>query len=86
MQEDPPPKKEPITNTKGATIAWDFAIQTDKNIKSNRPHTVLKNWKRKTGLLSDMFVPTDNNISVKKYNKISKYKNLETEIEKMWEL
>ena len=31
-------------------------------------------------------MPTDNNISVKEYNKIRKYKDLETEIEKMWYL
>ena len=30
-----------------------------------------------------MSVPTDNNISVKEYNKISKYKHMEIEIEKM---
>ena len=29
-----------------------------------------------------MFLPTDNYISVKEYNKISKYKNLEIEIKK----
>ena len=29
-----------------------------------------------------MSVPTDNNVSVKKYNKISKYKDLKIEIEK----
>ena len=27
---------------------------------------------------------TDNNISVKEYNRISKYKDIEKEIEKMW--
>ena len=31
-----------------------------------------------------MSIPTDNNISVKEYNKISQYKDLEIEIEKMW--
>ena len=31
-----------------------------------------------------MTMQTDNNISVKEYNKISKYENLEIEIEKMW--
>ena len=31
-----------------------------------------------------MSVPTDNNISVEEYNKITKHKDLEIEIEKMW--
>ena len=33
-------------------------------------------------LLIDESVPTENNRAVKEYNKISKYKDLETEIEK----
>ena len=33
-----------------------------------------------------MSVPTDNNISVNEYNKITKYKDLEIEIEKIWHL
>ena len=48
----------------------------------NRPDLVVKNDKRKTCLLIDMSVPTDNNISVKEYDKISKFKDLEIEIEK----
>ena len=31
-----------------------------------------------------MSMPTDNNILVKEYNEMTKYKNLEEEIEKMW--
>ena len=48
-----------------------FAIQTDKNIRSNRPDIVVKDYKRKTCLLFDMLT------SVKEYNKISKCKDLE---------
>ena len=33
-----------------------------------------------------MSVPTDNNISVKEYNKVNKYKDLEIEIDKLWQL
>ena len=41
-----------------------MAIQTDRKIKSNRPDI-----KRKTCLLIDMAIPTDNNITVKEYKK-----------------
>ena len=37
-------------------------------------------------LLIDMSVRRDNKISVKEYNKISKYKDLEIKIEKMYHL
>ena len=39
--------------------------------------------KAKTDLLLDMSVPRYKNTSVKEYNRISKYKDLEIEIEKM---
>ena len=70
------------TEDKTAIILWDFTIQTDSKIKSNRPNIVAKDYKRKICLLIDMFVPTDYNILVKEYNEISKYKDLEIETEK----
>ena len=53
----------------------------DLKIKSNRPDIVVKDYKRKTYIQIDMSVPTDNNISVKEYHKISKYNNLKIEME-----
>ena len=44
-----------------------MAIQTDRKIKRNRPDLVVKDYKRKTCLLIDMSVPTDN-LSVKEYD------------------
>ena len=43
---------------------------------------MVRNYKRKPFLLIDMAVLKDNT-SVKEYNKISKYKDLEKEMEKM---
>ena len=57
---------EPITEVKEAYILWDFAIQTDRKIKSHRPDIVIKEYKRKAWVLIDMSGPTNNNISVKK--------------------
>ena len=47
---------------------------------------MVKDYKRKICFPIDMSVPTDYNISVKEYNKITEYKNLEIEIEKIWHL
>ena len=33
---------ELITESKEATIFWNFVIQTDRKIKSNRPYIVVK--------------------------------------------
>ena len=57
---------------KGVTFLCDFAIQGDRQIKNNRRDIVVKNFKSKTYHLIDRVVPTDNNISVKEYKKISK--------------
>ena len=38
--------------------------------------------KRKTGFVIDISIPTDNDISVKEYNNMSKYKVVEIEFQK----
>ena len=68
------------------TILWDFPIKTDRTIQANRPDIVIKNYKSKTCLLIDMTIPTDRNISVKEFDKLSKYKDLQIEIERMWQI
>ena len=68
---------------KVGTIIWYFVIQTDRKINRNWLFIVVNNYKRKTYLLIDMAVPTDNKISIKEYNKTSKYKEMEIEIEKI---
>ena len=69
------------------TILWDFPIfpiRTDRTIQVNRPDIVIKHKQNKTCQLIDMSVPSDSNISAKKFEKLSKYKDLEIEIAKMW--
>ena len=77
---------EPITKAKIATIFWDFAIQTNRKIKITRPDIMVRNYKRKICLLINMSVPKDKNISVKEYNKISKFEDLEIKAEKIGHL
>ena len=59
-------------------------IQTDLEIKANRPDIVIKDKQEKSCLLIDMSIPTEKNTSVKVTEKLSKYKDLEIEIERMW--
>ena len=44
------------------------------------------NDKRKISVLIDMPLPIYNNISIKEYNKMNKYKDLKIEMETMWHL
>ena len=57
-----------ITEAKGTTILWDFAIQADRKIKKNQ--LVVEDYKSKTFLLIQQ-------VTTYEYNK---YKYLEIEI------
>ena len=61
----------------------EFACLADE-IKANRPDIVIKDKQEKSCLLIDMSIPTEKNTSVKVTEKLSKYKDLEIEIERMW--
>ena len=73
-----------VTENNEATILWDMPIQTDREIKANRPDIVVKDRKQRTCQLIEISVPTERNTSIKTTEKLSKYKDLEIEIEKMW--
>ena len=77
---------DPVTEIGPVTILWDYTIHTDRTIKANRPDIVIKDHKQKKCLLIDMAVPADCNVSLKIFKKLSKYKDLEIEITKMWHM
>ena len=65
------------------TTLWDRPAQTNKEIKANRPNIVVKDKEKRTCLLIDMSIPNGKkNTSIKTVEKLSKCKDLETEIEK----
>ncbi len=59
-------------------------IQSDREIKANRPDIVIKNKTTKKCILIDMAILSERNTSVKVTEKPSKYKDLEIEINRMW--
>lgn len=77
---------EIVTSKNNITILWDMAVHTDKEIKANRPDIIVKDFKNSTCLLIDISVPNDKNVSTKYFEKISKYKDLQIEVERMWKL
>ena len=68
-------KPQPVVEGDNVTLLWDFPIRTDRTIQANRPDIIVKDFKEKTCLLIDMSIPTDQNISAKEFDKISKYKD-----------
>ena len=55
-----------------------------RTIQVNRQDRVVKNHNDKNCFLIDISVPSDTNISLKIFEKLSKYKDLEIEVTKMW--
>ena len=81
--EHKPPK---VTENKNATILWDFDIHTDRTIQAVMPDIVVKYHNDKTCFFIDMSVPSDTIVSLKIFEKLIKYKDLEIEFTKMWHL
>ena len=75
-----------VTENDSVTILWNMIIHTDRTMAANRPDIVVKNKNDKTCLLTDMTTPLDTNSSVKTTKKLTKYKDLELEVERMWGL
>jgi hypothetical protein len=68
------------------TIMWDMPIITDRKIEANRPDIVVKDKHDNICYMIDVSVPKDSNVGLKELEKKSKYKDLEIEMSKMWNM
>lgn len=73
-----------VTQHNNVILLWDVPIITDRTILANRPDIVLHDKQKNECLLIDISVPDDANIILKESEKISKYKDLEIEVNRMW--
>ena len=73
-----------VIENDSVTILWEMSLHTDRTIAANRPDIVLKNKKDKTCLLIHMTIPLDTSTSVKTTEKLTKHKDLEIEVDRMW--
>ena len=77
---------EQVVEGKHVVVLWDFAVHTDRKVDVNRPDIVIKDFKERTYIMLDVTVPVDKNISLKEFDKLSKYKKLEIKVTKLWRL
>lgn len=77
---------EAVVNTQDVTIIWDTQVQTDRSIKANKPDIIIKDKKRRTCQLIDVAIPSDYNVTEKEAEKYLKYKDLQIETERMWNM
>ena len=79
---------QPMQTTlwKGVYILWDMAITTDKRVKCNKPDILVHDTNKRTCTIIDVAVPICANMVSKTAEKLCKYKDLEIEIQKLWNL
>ena len=71
---------------KGIQILWDVPIITDKKVKCNRPDILVHDTNTRKCTIIDVAVPVCTNMVSKTAEKLCKYKDLEIEIQKLWNL
>jgi hypothetical protein len=59
-------------------------VQTDRTIPNSKPDIIIRDNEKGTCVLIDVAIPGDRNVINKEAEKIIKYKDLTTEIQRMW--
>ena len=72
-----------VTESTEKIILWDFTINTDRKIKADWLDITIKKFEENTCIMIDIAVPADKNFSLKEFQKLSKYKDLNIEVTKM---
>jgi hypothetical protein len=76
----------PVCDEGDVTVLWNQAVQTDREIRANRPDIIIKNKKEKKCTLIHVAIPADRNYVQKEAEKKLIYKSLCIEIQRMWNL
>jgi ribosome-associated translation inhibitor RaiA len=59
-------------------------VQTDRTIPNNKPDIKIRDNEERTYMLIDVAISRDRNVIKKEAERILKYKDLTTEIQRMW--
>jgi hypothetical protein len=77
--------KSVVTNHGGkVTTLWNQQVQTDRITPNNKPDIIIRDNEKGTCMLIDVAISGDRNVVKKEAEKILKYKDLTTEIQRMW--
>ena len=63
---------------------WNQQVQTDTTIPNNKPDIIIRDNEKGTCILIDVTISGHRNVIKKEAEKILKYKDLTTEIQRMW--
>ena len=64
---------------------WDVCIQVDRQIEYRRPDIVVMEKNTNKCLVIDVACPVDNNLILKRNEKLDNYSELRLEIARMWD-
>jgi glycosylphosphatidylinositol transamidase (GPIT) subunit GPI8 len=59
-------------------------VQTDRTIPNNKPDITIRDNEKRTCILIDVAMSGDRNVIKKEAEKFLKYKDLTTDIQRMW--
>jgi hypothetical protein len=59
-------------------------VQTDRTVPNYKPYIIIRDNEKRTRMLIDVAISGDRNMIKKEAEKILKYKELTTEIQRMW--
>ncbi|XP_053149009.1 uncharacterized protein LOC128343627 isoform X2 [Hemicordylus capensis] len=76
---------EKVEENEDVKILWGFRLQTDKHLPHNTPDITVVEKKEKQVKIIDIAIPGDSRIEEKEIEKITKYKDLQIEIERLWQ-
>ena len=77
------PKSVETSQGGKVTILWKQQIQTDRTIPKNKPDIIIRDNEKGTCMVIDVAISGDRNVIKKEAEKILKYKDLTTEIQRM---
>jgi len=78
------PKSVETSQGGKVTILWNQQVETDRTISNNKPDIIIRDNEKGTCMLIDVAISGDINVIKKEAQKILKYKDLTTEIQRMW--
>jgi len=78
------PKSVETSQGGKVTILWNQQVQTDRTIPNNKPDIIIRDNEKGTCVLIDVAISGDKNVIKKEVERILKYKDLTTEIQRMW--
>jgi hypothetical protein len=74
-----------VVTTQGGkvTVLWNQQVKTDRTVPISKPDIINRDNEKGTCVLIDVAMPGDRNVIKKEAEKILKYKDLTTEIQRM---